>query len=126
MTPDVRAVAAHFGIDPHLLHAVCLAEGDLLKAVQCSLPSVTTREKALDVTARSAVHAAMDFIHARGLDEAYVHFWASRWAPVGASNDPTNLNGFWAGNVKRLWLGDVHQSPATPPTDTSGGSGQKA
>lgn len=103
--PDVRGTAARFGIDPTLVQAVCLAEGDILKAVQCSLPSVETRDKALDVTARSAVHAAMDFLHARGLDEAYIHFWAARWAPVGARNDPTSLNAHWPSNVYRLWTG---------------------
>ena len=52
---DVRGIARRFGLDPALLQAVVNAEGDIVRAVRCSLPSVTTREEALCVTARSAV-----------------------------------------------------------------------
>jgi hypothetical protein len=100
---DVRAVAKQFGLDPRLLQAVVNAEGNIVKAVQCSIPSVTTREKALDVTCRSAVHAMSDFLHERGLQAAFVEFWQKRWAPNGATNDPTQLNANWSTNVKKLW-----------------------
>jgi hypothetical protein len=100
---DVRAMAAQFGLDPRLLQAVVNAEGNIVKAVQCSIPSVQTREKALDVTCRSAVHAMSDFLHERGLQAAFVEFWQKRWAPNGATNDPTQLNANWSTNVKRLW-----------------------
>jgi hypothetical protein len=100
---DVRAAAAQFGLDPRLLQAVVNAEGNIVKAVQCSIPSVTTREKALDVTCRSAVHAMSDFLHERGLQAAFVEFWQKRWAPNGAANDPTQLNANWSTNVKKLW-----------------------
>ena len=42
--PDVL-VARGVGLDPALLQAVVNAEGDIVRAVQCSLPSVTTREE---------------------------------------------------------------------------------
>lgn len=101
---DVKRVAAHFGIDPALIQAVVIAEGNIVKAVQCSIPSVTTREAALHVTCRSAVHAMSDYIKANPEDrEAFVQFWGKRWAPVGVANDPTNLNRHWPGNVHRVW-----------------------
>jgi len=100
--PVVRAVAKDFGLDPALLQAVERAEGNILKAVQCSIPSVQTREQALRITARSAVHAMSDYIRTsqRG---PFVQFWAARWAPQGAKNDPTNLNANWPKNVLTFW-----------------------
>lgn len=100
--PDVRAVATHFGVDAHLIQAVVNAEGDILRAVQCSFPSVQTREKALDVTCRSAVHAMSDFIQ-HGQAEDFVSFWAERWAPTNVANDPKHLNENWPHNVFKLW-----------------------
>src|SRR5205809_584332 len=105
IAPDVRGVAAHFGIDPKLLQAVVMAEGNIVRAVQCSIPSVTTRDEALKITARSCVHAMSDWIQGGGDSrrDAFVEFWAKRWAPIGATNDPTHLNSNWASNVERLW-----------------------
>lgn len=103
--PDVRAVAAHFGLDAALVQAVVTAEGNILKAVQCSLPMVTTRAKALDVLCRSCVHALSDYVKSGGesRQDEFLAFWARRWAPQGATNDPHNLNANWATNVDRLW-----------------------
>ena len=101
---DVLTVARAFGLDPALLQAVVIAEGNIVRAVQCSLPEVTTRELALRITARSCVHAMVDWI--KGDDArpgAFVAFWADRWAPRGAANDPHDLNAHWALNVRRLW-----------------------
>lgn len=106
LDPDVQRVAAHFAGTstnfPTLLAAVEQAEGHIVKAVQCSYPSVTTRTEALSITARSAVHAAFDYLAQQG-SSGFVRFWQQRWAPEGATNDPTGLNGNWAGNVERLW-----------------------
>ena len=110
MTPtqidaDVLAVARDFGLDPSLLQAVVNAEGNIVRAVQCSFPAVTTRAQALRITARSCVHAMVDWIKAGGLErkQSFVAFWAARWAPAGAANDPKNLNINWARNVQQLW-----------------------
>jgi hypothetical protein len=106
---DVAAEARHFGLDPALIQAVVIAEGDIVKAVQCSIPTVTTREQAIEITCRSAVHAMLDFIltndlmDGASLKDEFVKFWAKRWAPQGAKNDPTNLNRFWASNVLNHW-----------------------
>lgn len=102
---DVLLTARRFGIDPALIQAVVRAEGDILKAVRCSLPETPDRAKALDITCRSAVHAMSDFLKADGgTREQFVAFWAMRWAPEGADNDPTHLNANWPKNVLRLWL----------------------
>jgi hypothetical protein len=100
--PDVRAVAKDFGLDPQLLQAVVKAEGNILKAVQCSVPSVKTRAAALRILARSAVHALNDYVRANSA-APFIAFWAARWAPVGATNDPKGLNIHWASNVAQLW-----------------------
>lgn len=101
---DVRRIAQHYGVDPLLIQAVVRAEGDIVKAVQCSVPSVATREQALEVTCRSAAHAMSDYLRANSAD-AFVRFWAHRWAPIGAGNDPTSLNANWPHNVLTLWVG---------------------
>jgi len=102
--PDVRGIAAHFGLDPVLIQAVVNAEGGgqaIVRAVQCSIPSVQTREKALDVLCRSCVHALSDFMK-KTAPGSFVAFWQERWAPIGAANDPQRLNGHWAKNVSQL------------------------
>lgn len=103
---DIARVAKNFGADPLLVQAVQLAEGGkdaLIRAVQCSLPTVTTREEALEVTARSANHAMRDFLVQHGHREAFIAFWAARWAPRGAGNDPGHLNDNWPRNVLSAW-----------------------
>lgn len=99
---DVARIAKQFGVDAELIQAVVVSEGNILKAVQCSIPSVKTREKAIEVTCRSAAHAMSDYLkaHAAG---AFVAFWSERWAPRGVANDPKDLNQFWPVNVLRLW-----------------------
>lgn len=103
LDPDVRGIAARFGLDPTLVQAVVNAEGNILAAVQCSIPSVQTREKAIDVLCRSAVHALCDYLTSTGERGPFVDFWGARWAPIGAANDPKGLNANWATNVKALW-----------------------
>ena len=101
---DVRAVAHDFGLDPALLQAVVTAEGNILKAVQCSIPTVQTRSEALRILARSAAHAMTDYIKSSDQYRAeFVAFWGDRWAPVGAANDPKGLNANWIQNVRKLW-----------------------
>lgn len=100
---DIHRVAKRFGVDPALIEAVVRAEGNILRAVQCSIPSITTVEEALDVTCRSAVHAMSDYVKGKAA-AGFVEFWAKRWAPVGVANDPTHLNSNWPKNVKAFWL----------------------
>jgi hypothetical protein len=101
----VAARAKHFGVDAALVQAVILAEGGraaIVKAVQCSIPSITTYEGAVDVVCRSAAHHLSAYVSAHD-PEGFVAFWGAQWAPVGAKNDPTDLNRNWPLNVLRLW-----------------------
>jgi hypothetical protein len=108
--PDVKLKARFFGIDAALIQAVVNAEGNILRAVQCSVPTVTTREKAIEITCRSAVHAMSDFLVNNRYDKAgpemkqqFIEYWAQRWAPRGVANDPTDLNKNWPVNVLHFW-----------------------
>lgn len=103
--PDVRGKATYWGLDPRLIQAVVNAEGGgtaIIRAVQCSIPSVQTREKAIEVLCRSCAHALCDYVKAHHA-ESFVAFWGARWAPRGVANDPTDLNAHWAPNVTKLW-----------------------
>ena len=102
LDPDVLAAATQFGLDPRLVQAVVNAEGNIVKAIQCSIPSITTRAQAIDVLCRSAVHAMSDFVRT-GHAASFVSFWGARWAPLGAANDPHGLNANWSKNVRQLW-----------------------
>jgi hypothetical protein len=104
---DVALIAARWGLSPALLQAIVIAEGDIVKAVRCSVP-VTTRAQALEVLARSTTHRMQEYVAAHD-PRGFVEYFASQWAPVGAANDPTNLNANWPRNVLRLW------APAGPP-----------
>lgn len=115
IAPDVTRIAKRFGVDAALIQAVVQAEGNIVKAVQCSIPSVTTREEALEITCRSAAHAMSDYLKASDA-AGFVRFWGNRWAPVGAENDPTSLNQHWPRNVLSLWL-----PRARPSTSSSSG-----
>lgn len=117
---DVKAIAREFGIDAGLIQAVVTAEGNILKAVQCGVPSITTREQAIRITCRSAVHAFSDFVKL-GNAGSFVDYWGSRWAPLGVDNDPTNLNANWAKNVRRLWLFSSSSSKVDVGSDVPGG-----
>jgi hypothetical protein len=112
--PDVAAAAKHWAGDSQafarLIQAVVIAEGNIVRAVQISIPSITNRADALDVVCRSAVHAMADFLMYQAATaspsaRAFVTFWAARWAPQGVANDPTNLNANWPGNVYKNWVG---------------------
>jgi hypothetical protein len=105
--PDVEEHARLFNLDSALVQAVVNAEGPgdaIVKAVQCSIPTVETRGEAIHVVCRSAVHAMTDFIKSDPMTRGdFVRFFGSRWAPVGAANDPTGLNANWPKNLAKLW-----------------------
>ncbi len=103
-----------------MIQAVEKAEGNILKAVRCSIPTCKDREEALEITCRSAAHAMSDYLRARS-PEGYVAFWANRWAPVGVANDPTGLNKNWPRNVLKLWLGEQAHSKSDTGPDIPGG-----
>lgn len=105
MDADVLTVCATFTSAPsfaQLVQAIVTAEGNIVKAVQCSDASVTTREEAIRVVCRSVIHRMSDWIKEDHPRE-FVNYMGSKWAPVGATNDPTNLNQNWPNNVAHGW-----------------------
>lgn len=104
--PNVRRIATRFGIDPALIMAIVKAEGGttkIVKAVQCSVPSITTLDQALEITCRSAIHRMWE--HVKEIDpDGYISYLGSKWAPVGVKNDPKGLNKNWTKNVLKLWI----------------------
>ncbi len=110
---DVQITAKRWGLDPVLLQAVVQAEGNILRAVQCSFPNTQTRQEALEITCRSCTHAMRDFIREYSFGPTFISYWGNRWAPIGASNDPAKTNANWVPNVTKLWLGN-------PPVKAAG------
>lgn len=101
---DVQHWAEFYGEDPRFVQAIVNAEGGkILRAVQCSIPTVQTRDKALEVTCRTINHARRDYLAQHGQNADFVAFLSKRWAPPGAENDPTHLNENWPNNVRKLW-----------------------
>jgi hypothetical protein len=131
---DVLSTAA-FYLDPcrPLLLAMVRAEGGqeaFVRAVQCSKPEITTFAGALAVACKTVRNRILDFetrglgplftvVHSDRADpwtheaaprrlafsDTFIAFLASRWAPQGVANDPTNLNANWAGNVSAIYAG---------------------
>lgn len=108
--PTVRGVCASYSAAASfaaLVQAIVTAEGGnvaIIKAVQCSDPTVTTLEGALKVVCRSVIHRMSDWVQQDHPHE-FVTYMGSFWAPIGVQNDPTNLNANWAPNVSKLWTG---------------------
>lgn len=106
---DIELECRNWGLDPALIAAVDLAEGGgerLIKAVKCSIPSVQDRAQAIKITCRTCTHAMNDYIKSNptpGSIELFILFWAKRWAPEGADNDPQGLNKNWARNVTKIY-----------------------
>lgn len=100
---DVAAVAKQWGLDPVWVQGIVTQEGNILKAVQCSMPSIQTREAALQIVCRSLVHRMGDYMKMLGVVSGFVAFFGGHWAPVGADNDPRGLNVHWVPNVRKLW-----------------------
>lgn len=117
--PDVRSTAQRFGLEPRFLQAIVTAEGDILRAVRCSIPSTKDRQQALEITCRSAIHAMRDFVTEFGFAETYVEYFGNRWAPLGAKNDPKGLNANWVPNVYKLWRGTTPLKAAGEVPDDS-------
>jgi hypothetical protein len=107
VNPTVARIAARYRLDPSWVQSIVEAEGGtaaIIKAVQCSLPKVTTLEAALEVVCISTCHRMSDFIAADPeRAKEFVKYFGSFWAPLGVTNDPHHLNENWVPNVTKLW-----------------------
>jgi len=125
--------AVRFYLDPFtpLLHAMIRAEGGpeaFVKAVRCSFPETADLPEALAraaKTIRGRVIAYQQFgigplvemvrrneqdpwtgelgPRCLRLTDRFIEFLGAHWAPLGVSNDPTNLNRHWIPNVRRIY-----------------------
>jgi hypothetical protein len=103
LDPVITQAAKKYNIDPNLVAAVVKAEGDIVKAVQCSYPHVESVTDALDILCRSITHAMSDFVKQPTIAHPFVAFFGARWAPTNVKNDPTHLNENWVHNVYEIW-----------------------
>jgi hypothetical protein len=109
----IRRTAERAGIDPALLQALRRAEngGPGREFGVLSVPAPTYDDQAR--VAAETIRRNVERFEQRGgqaLDPAsgrytkeFIEFFSSRYAPVGASNDPSGLNRHHAGNLVRLY-----------------------
>jgi hypothetical protein len=80
-------------------------EAAFVRAVRCSIPTCADFAEAHEIAITTLNHALWDYAMNHDLaPRGFVDFLASRWAPVGVANDPTNLNANWPGNVWHEYL----------------------
>lgn len=111
----ILQMAAEIGVPATFLAAIRIAEngragrefGVLSEAAdtyeaQCRIAALSIRNNAYRYVARFKEWP----VDSQGrLSEAFTKFMATRWAPVGTENDPTNLNQHWPRNVWRVHAG---------------------
>jgi len=102
--------ASRHGVDPSFLAALRKTEnggpGRELGVLSVSAPTLADQ---YDVAARSLANNEKRYTDVTGqspvggdgrLTPDFLRFFSARWAPVGASNDPTNLNSNHARNLE--------------------------
>ena len=127
---DTVQKAVRYYLNPfeELLLAMIAAEGGadaFVKAVQCSLPGCDSFEVAVARACKTIRNRFIDGIaienpfktklagpidpitnepnpRCLAVSDTFVDLLAARWAPIGASNDPTGLNKNFAVNVKAI------------------------
>jgi hypothetical protein len=84
---------------PQIAAAVKVAEGNPRNHGVLSVPTANAGE-ASKVLSNSVYNNFVRWNQA-GRPGKFVDFMQQRWAPIGVSNDPNNLNKNWAGNVRK-------------------------
>lgn len=137
--------AVRFYLDPFapLFEAMVRAEGGpeaFVKAVRCSFPETADLPEALaraGKTIRGRVIAYQQFGIGPLLEmvrraerdpwtgeqgprrlrftDRFIEFLGAHWAPLGVSNDPTNLNRHWIPNVRRIYADLVAEPRGAGP-----------
>ncbi len=95
-----------------LVDAMVKAEGGdeaFIRAVRISVPDCADLDEARRIAVNTITHAQWDYAMHEHSD--FIAFLGARWAPVGAQNDPTNLNANWVKNVSYFY--DPPKEPTT-------------
>lgn len=113
----IAETARRKGVDPVALAAIRLAEnggpGREFGVLSVSAP---TYQAQADVTANSLKNSEARYRDARGLSPKdgaghytpeFWQFFADRWAPIDATNDPQGLNRHWFNNVTAFYQGSA-------------------
>jgi len=112
---------AQYGVDPRLLVAISGAESSFGKNLLGSYNAWGWGPGKNFPNFKTAINSV-----ASGLSSGYIKQGrttipqiAAKWAPVGAGNDPNNLNANWVGNVSKYYT----DLGGTTGTSTGGGGG---
>jgi hypothetical protein len=116
----IRACALAHGVDPYLIGAIRKAEngapgrefGVLTQnaptyAKQLESCCATVRNRMLEKPPRFRPRTLKNGIGRLCLNEDWIAWFATRWAPLDAANDPNGLNRNWTINV----LGWYNRAP---------------
>lgn len=114
VTAVIKETAGRAGIDGRFLQALRRVEngGAGREFGVLSVPAPTYEDQAR-VAAESVRRNVERFERATGRDavdpvsgqytEEFIRFFSTRWAPIGADNDPTGLNRYHARNLIRIY-----------------------
>ena len=90
---------------PNFKLAIKVAEGDPTRYGVRSIPT-SSPEEADKILENSIKNNYIRWMQA-GSPGKFVDFMQQRWAPIGAENDPRNLNMNWAPNVRGALQGQL-------------------
>ena len=121
--------AARHSVDPYFLGAIRLVEnGGPGREMGVLAVDAATFERQAEVAAKTVRNRLVEFpgnpLEMRTVlgqspyrrlvySEPWIIWFGRRWAPPGATNDPTNLNAHWAPNMLRIYA-DVVQRATWP------------
>lgn len=118
----IRAAAIAHGIDPFFVAAIRKAENGAagrefgvltVKAPtyseQLEAACATVRNRMVEHPPRYRPRLLTSGISRLCLNDDWIEWFAARWAPLGASNDPNSLNVHWSDNVIALYRREMNQ-----------------
>jgi hypothetical protein len=109
----ITQIASEYGVDPRFVGAIRKSEnGRSGREFGVLTPGVNTYKTQLDVTCKTIrtlllTYTVNPFVVGKSVlgfrrlmySPQFIAKFAARWAPIGAKNDPKNLNSNWVRNV---------------------------